>query len=85
MNYLVLVPLKVKTPEGIREVQTGKVVSMSEDLALRLIQGGKVKLLPMPYFGPDGDVVIPFVTDSRYQWWKGGQSVEKTIEEIRAL
>lgn len=34
---------------------------------------------PLPYLDLDGSVVIPFGCDSRYHWWKGGQS---TMDEI---
>lgn len=43
MNYQVLSRLKVKTQEGIRELQVGEVIVLPEDTALRLIEGGKVK------------------------------------------
>ena len=39
--------------------------------------------LPLPFFGPDGGVVIPFGSDPRFHWWAGGQSTTKTEEEIR--
>ncbi|OGP12912.1 MAG: hypothetical protein A3K22_04125 [Deltaproteobacteria bacterium RBG_16_42_7] len=41
------------------------------------------KAMPRPSCGPDGDIVIPFGSDSRYHWWMGGQSVKNTIEEIK--
>lgn len=40
--------------------------------------------LPLPFFEADGSLVIPFGSESRYHWWKGGQSVKETIEEVRA-
>lgn len=39
--------------------------------------------LPRPLFGPDGDIVIPFLSDSCYHWWAGGQSVKDTVKEVR--
>lgn len=39
--------------------------------------------IPKPFLEPDGGLVIPFWSDSRYHWWKGGQSVKNTIEEIK--
>ncbi|MBZ0221263.1 MAG: hypothetical protein K8I01_12630 [Candidatus Methylomirabilis sp.] len=42
-----------------------------------------VKESPIPYFGPDGDITIPFNSDRRYHWWIGGQSVKDTIEELK--
>lgn len=40
--------------------------------------------LPMPHFGPDGDIVIPFGSDPRYHWWNGGQSTAETIKELKS-
>lgn len=40
--------------------------------------------MPKPFLEPDGDLVIPFGSDSRYHWWNGGQSVKDTIEELKA-
>jgi hypothetical protein len=36
-----------------------------------------------PYFTSDGTLRIPFDSDPKYHWWKGGQSVKKTIAELR--
>jgi hypothetical protein len=36
-----------------------------------------------PYFTSDGTLRIPFDSDPKYHWWKGGQSVNKTIAELR--
>lgn len=82
MTCQVLTLLKVSTPEGIRELQAGEVIALPEDMALQLIEKGKVSPLPKPYLDQSGDVVIPFRSDSRYQWWAGGQSIQKTEEEL---
>jgi hypothetical protein len=37
-----------------------------------------------PYLTPGGDLVIPFDSDPKYHWWKGGQSVKNTIAELKA-
>ena len=36
-----------------------------------------------PYFTSDGTLRIPFDSDPKYHWWKGGQSVKRTIAELR--
>ena len=36
----------------------------------------------MPYLEPNGNLVIPFESDSKYHWWKAGQSVSDTISAI---
>lgn len=35
-----------------------------------------------PSISPDGDLTIPFNSDSKYHWWKGEKEVKETIEEI---
>lgn len=40
--------------------------------------------LPKPFFTPGGDLSIPFASDPKYHWWKGGQSVEQTRAEVRS-
>jgi hypothetical protein len=35
-----------------------------------------------PYFTADGTLVIPFDSDPKYHWWKDGQSVKQTREEL---
>lgn len=36
----------------------------------------------LPYFTPGGTLVIPFDSPERYHWWKGGQSVAQTRQEV---
>ena len=35
-----------------------------------------------PYFASDGSLVIPFGSDPRYHYWRGGQSVAETEKEV---
>ena len=35
-----------------------------------------------PYIMHDGTLVIPFASDAKYHWWRGGQSVEQTRQEL---
>ena len=39
---------------------------------------------PRPFLTAAGDLVIPFDSDPKYHWWKGGQSVKQTLAEVRA-
>ena len=39
---------------------------------------------PKPFITPGGDLSIPFASDPKYHWWKGGQSVDKTRAEVLA-
>jgi hypothetical protein len=61
-----------------------------EMLSVRVAQGETAKSEPVraeepriPYFTADGTLRIPFDCDPKYHWWKGGQSVKKTIAELR--
>src|SRR5262249_9225752 len=38
----------------------------------------------LPYLDAHGDLVIPMDCPKKYRWWQGGQSVDKTIRELRA-
>ena len=42
------------------------------------------KPLRRPYLTLGGDLVIPFDSDPKYHWWKGGQSVKATRAELEA-
>ncbi len=38
----------------------------------------------LPFLTAGGDLSIPFDSPERYHWWRGGQSVETTLAEVRA-
>jgi hypothetical protein len=42
------------------------------------------KALRQPFLTADGTLSIPFDSDPKYHWWKGGQSVEQTRAEVLA-
>ena len=37
----------------------------------------------LPYLTADGTLVIPFDSPERYHWWRGGQSVAETMQEVK--
>jgi hypothetical protein len=37
-----------------------------------------------PFFTAGGDLSMPFDSDARYHWWKGGHSVKARIAELKA-
>ena len=41
--------------------------------------------LPKPFLNTHGTLVIPFNSDPKYHWWKGGQKVDKTMAEVQAM
>jgi len=40
------------------------------------------KPVRMPHLTAGGTLVIPFTSPERYHWWKGGQSIAETCQEI---
>ena len=49
--------------------------------------GGRPSLVAgerLPFLTAGGDLSIPFDSPERYHWWRGGQSVETTLAEVRA-
>lgn len=37
-----------------------------------------------PYIDNAGNVIVPFNADPKYHFWNGGQSLSKTLLEIKA-
>ena len=37
-----------------------------------------------PYINENQELIIPFNTPGKYRWWKGGQSIKETLEELGA-
>jgi hypothetical protein len=37
----------------------------------------------LPFLTPGGDLSIPFDSPERYHWWRGGQSVAETLNEVK--
>ena len=46
MTYQVADRLKVRTPEGIRELHSGEFVTMTADMAAPLLDQGRIKPYP---------------------------------------
>ena len=64
----------------------GGCVAAEDKLKLEVVRetAATGKSLRLPYLTPGGDLVIPFDSDPKYHWWKGGQSVEQTRAEVLA-
>jgi hypothetical protein len=60
--------------------RTKGVGEIGPELASTVAPAGKPT---RPYFTSDGTLRIPFDSDPKYHWWNGGQSVKKTIAELR--
>ena len=83
MKYQVIGTIKVSTKSGVRELKSGYLVALPENMAKNLLEQGRIKAI-VPYFDLDGSLVIPFTSDPRFHYWNGGQSIEKTEEEVRS-
>jgi hypothetical protein len=72
MKYEVIGILKVRTLSGVRELKSGDVVALPEDMALRLIKDGKIKRLSPDCFSPDGTLEAAF-TEAKADGWTDDQ------------
>jgi hypothetical protein len=80
MKLLVIRPISVKSSHGVYTYAPGATLTASEIQAEVLKRTGKV--VPLPYLDDSGDVVIPFDSDPRFQWWAGGQTLNDTLREL---
>lgn len=62
----------IESGEGVRGVRKEKGAFLAAD-GVRL-----------PFLTADGTLSIPFDSPDRYHWWRGGQSVAETLNEVRA-
>ena len=83
MKYQVVKEIKAKTANGERIIQPGQLINMPPEKAEGFVAEGKIAPLKIPYFDKCGDIVIPFDCDPKYHWWNGGQSISKTINELK--
>ena len=40
-------------------------------------------MLRLPFLTAGGDLSIPFDSPERYHWWRGGQSIAETLQEVK--
>jgi hypothetical protein len=67
--------------------QASQPTSNGEDLKLPVPSVPNQSLAlkgPRPFIDSSGGLVIPSNSPARYQWWKGGQSVDETLNEIQS-
>ena len=64
----------------------GPVPSVPENGVLGELETGvpSVLTVTLPHLLTDGTLVIPFNSPERYHWWKGGQSIRRTVAEVLA-
>src|ERR1041384_63678 len=66
--------------EGVR-VDQGEPLKSE---VLPCAEPAQPRKLRLPFLTTDGTLSIPFDSDPKYHWWKGGQSVEQTRAEVVA-
>ena len=49
-----------------------------------VIQKGRHELHLKPYLTTNGELIIPFNSDQKYLWYKGGQAILTTLIELQA-
>lgn len=85
---------------GVRSVrEAGKAVEppttegeggLESRRGVRCVREGEAAVRPsepgekLPFLTADGTLSIPFDSPERYHWWKGGQSIAETRNELRA-
>ena len=72
-------PDKVIVTLLIKELKANKDKAIEE-----LRRGRVVDTQPVPYIDATGTLVIPFDSDPKYHWWRGGQSITETLKELNA-
>ena len=71
--------LRVESGNGPIEDGIRQVLKNNKPEIIRYLKDDS----PKPYFNSQGDLMIPFSCDPKYQWWVDGQSIRETKEEIR--
>ena len=76
----------ISNPRGYGEKQSSTHppnVNGDEDLPVPSVPSVPNRS-PKPYIDADGNLRIPFDSSERYHWWKGGQSIDETLNEIQS-
>ncbi|MBI5888927.1 MAG: hypothetical protein HZB82_09530 [Deltaproteobacteria bacterium] len=68
MKYQVVGSLKVRTMSGVRQLKSGDFISLPDDMALRLIKGGRVKPFSPDCFSQNGTLEAAF-TEAKADGW----------------
>ena len=82
MKFEVLQDLKLKTEKGVIELHKGQIIEVQLGKVTKLVEAGKIK--PLPHITDYGSLTIPHNSPSRFHWWNRGQSVLKTLGELKA-
>jgi hypothetical protein len=71
-------------PEGKLAVKPAEKLTEALREDLRRYKPEVLRLLTRPYLTDKGELRIPFTADPKYHWWKGGQSITETLQELNA-
>lgn len=75
-----LIPL----PEGKLAVTPANRLNDELRQRIRQCKTEVVALLTRPYINDRGELIISSITDRKYHWWNGGQSIAETLQELNA-
>jgi len=81
MTYEVLTTLKVKTLEGVRDIEPGEIITLPESVALRLLEGGRVKPYDPDCFSGDG-TLESLISQARVERWTDNKLLPLIYELI---
>jgi len=68
--------LKLEYAPGILTDQIRQYLKDNKQAIIDRLREKDNKLLP--HFGKNGDLIIPFDSDSKFHWWDGGMSAKET-------
>lgn len=71
-------------PEGKLAVKPADKLTDALREELKARKAEVLTFLTRPYLTLNGELRIPFTADPKYQWWKGGQSIAQTLQELNA-
>lgn len=74
--------LRIEAPRGLLTSEIKDVLTLSKKEIIEELKD--IQKANKPYIDKYGVLVISFDSDPKYHWWAGGQSVLKTLQELRA-
>ena len=74
--------LRIEAPRGSLTSEIKNALTLSKKEIIEELKD--IQKVNRPYVDKHSVLVIPFDSDPKYHWWAGGQSVLKTLRELRA-
>ena len=74
--------LRIEAPRGSLTSEIKDALTLSKKEIIKELKD--IQKVNRPYVDKHSVLVTPFDSDPKYHWWAGGQSVLKTLRELRA-